>query len=376
VKLFNRKHSNEKAVFFGIEKDDTFYSKTYFHHLLRIERLRTERSQKPFLLILLDFSDLIADRPGKEIPEKINSALLSALRETDIRGWYDPGAVIGVIFSEIASPDQSTVQAIVNKIYRRMHETISEDLIRKIKVSFHLYPEPCDKESVDGPFNITLYPDLAKSGEGRRFALMVKAAIDFIGSAAALLLLFPVLLITALAVKWTSEGPVLFKQDRLGYNGVPFRLFKFRSMYADVDQRKHQEYIQKYIQEQENAAVTPGVFKLNEDSRVTPVGKFIRKMSIDELPQLINVFKGDMSLVGPRPPIAYECDLYNTWHKRRLLLCKPGITGLWQVTGRSRTTFDDMVRLDLQYIREWSLWLDIRLLLKTPWVILTGRGAY
>jgi lipopolysaccharide/colanic/teichoic acid biosynthesis glycosyltransferase len=132
----------------------------------------------------------------------------------------------------------------------------------------------------------------------------------------------------------------------------------------------------KYIGEQQNSAVEPGVFKLKDDLRITPVGRWLRKTSLDELPQLINVLKGDMSLVGPRPPIPYECDLYDIWHRRRLLSCKPGITGLWQVVGRSRTTFDDMVRLDLKYINEWSLGLDLKILLKTPGAVFGGDGAY
>ncbi|MGC9976520.1 MAG: sugar transferase, partial [Syntrophales bacterium] len=121
---------------------------------------------------------------------------------------------------------------------------------------------------------------------------------------------------------------------------------------------------------------TPGVYKLSNDPRITPIGQFLRKTSLDELPQFINVLKGEMSLVGPRPPIPYECELYDIWHRRRLLSVKPGITGPWQVSGRSSTTFDEMVRLDLKYINGWSLWLDVKLLLKTPFVILTGKGAY
>jgi Sugar transferases involved in lipopolysaccharide synthesis len=121
--------------------------------------------------------------------------------------------------------------------------------------------------------------------------------------------------------------------------------------------------------------VEPGVFKLTNDSRITPIGHFLRKSSLDELPQLINVLMGDMSLVGPRPPIPYECELYDIWHRQRLLSCKPGITGLWQVMGRSRTTFDEMVRLDLKYIREWDLWLDIKILFMTPKAVVNGSGA-
>jgi lipopolysaccharide/colanic/teichoic acid biosynthesis glycosyltransferase len=159
-------------------------------------------------------------------------------------------------------------------------------------------------------------------------------------------------------------------------NGKTFDVLKFRSMYTNADSIKHQDYIKKYIGEQKNSAVEPGVYKLSNDSRITPVGRLLRKCSLDELPQLINVFKGEMSLVGPRPPIPYECELYDIWHRRRLLSCKPGITGLWQVTGRSRTTFDEMVRLDLKYIDEWSLWLDLKILLKTPKAVLGGEGAY
>ena len=115
---------------------------------------------------------------------------------------------------------------------------------------------------------------------------------------------------------------------------------------------------------------------MSNDPRITPIGQFLRKTSLDELPQFFNVLKGEMSLVGPRPPIPYECELYDIWHRRRMLSVKPGITGLWQVSGRSSTTFDEMVRLDLRYINGWSLWLDIKLLLKTPLVIITGKGAY
>ncbi len=118
------------------------------------------------------------------------------------------------------------------------------------------------------------------------------------------------------------------------------------------------------------------VYKITNDPRITPLGRFLRKTSLDELPQFINVLKGEMSLVGPRPPIPYELENYDAWHRHRLLGKKPGITGLWQVKGRSKTTFDSMVRLDLQYIREWSLWLDVKLLLQTPLAVLRGKGAY
>jgi lipopolysaccharide/colanic/teichoic acid biosynthesis glycosyltransferase len=180
----------------------------------------------------------------------------------------------------------------------------------------------------------------------------------------------------AVAVKATTRGPVFFRQERLGLNGKPFSFLKFRSMYTDCDNINHKEYITRLIHDKKSAAVKPGVFKLTDDPRVTPVGGFLRKTSLDELPQFINVLKGEMSLVGPRPPIPYECELYDIWHRRRLLSCKPGITGLWQVTGRSSTTFDEMVRMDLKYIHEWNLWLDLKILFMTPKVVFSGKGAY
>ena len=344
--------------------------------MLRIERQRTERSKRPFLLVLLDISNLAAEQPYKKNLEKIKSALTSALRETDIRGWYENDRVIGVIFTEMTSLDAPSIEGVFRKLNDRLCEKLDKELIDKISITFHIYPETNSQISINGSFNTKLYPDLTKKDLGHQFSLTLKKVIDVLGSSVGLLCLSPVFLAISMAIKWTSEGPVFFRQERMGLNGKVFSVLKFRSMYTNCDARSHKEYITKYIGEQKNAAVEPGVFKLTNDDRITPVGRWLRKTSLDELPQLINVFKGDMSLVGPRPPIPYECDLYDIWHRRRLLSCKPGITGLWQVTGRSRTTFDEMVRLDLKYISEWSLWLDLKILLMTPKAVLGGKGAY
>jgi lipopolysaccharide/colanic/teichoic acid biosynthesis glycosyltransferase len=189
-----------------------------------------------------------------------------------------------------------------------------------------------------------------------------------------------VLLFNAALIKLTSKGPILFRQERLGHRGMPFRFLKFRSMHVRTDQSVHEEYMKAFISGKPAAAKSGSngnkTYKLTRDSRVTPVGRFLRKTSLDELPQLINVLMGEMSLVGPRPPIRYEAARYDVWHRDRLLAARPGITGLWQVEGRSRVTFDDMVRLDLQYARSWSLWLDIKILLRTPAAVLMGEGAY
>jgi lipopolysaccharide/colanic/teichoic acid biosynthesis glycosyltransferase len=190
--------------------------------------------------------------------------------------------------------------------------------------------------------------------------------------------LSPLYLLVALLVKLSSKGPVFFKQERLGQFGKPFTFLKFRSMYANNDRKIHQEFIKRVIKGEHDGKAEGGsesVYKMTNDPRITRIGRFLRRTSLDELPQFINVLRGEMSLVGPRPPIAYECEVYDIWHRRRVLEVRPGITGLWQVKGRSRVRFDDMVRLDLQYARTWSLWLDIWILWRTPGALF-GNDAF
>jgi lipopolysaccharide/colanic/teichoic acid biosynthesis glycosyltransferase len=182
-----------------------------------------------------------------------------------------------------------------------------------------------------------------------------------------------------LAIKATSKGPALFKQQRVGQYGQSFQFLKFRSMYIDNDHSVHKEYVTKLIASEADPEPSSGnekaIYKLTNDSRITRVGKLLRRTSLDELPQLFNVLKGDMSLVGPRPAIQYELEAYQTWHRRRVLEVKPGLTGLWQVTGRSRVKFDDMVRLDLRYATSWSPWVDFKILMRTPLAVIKGAGA-
>jgi exopolysaccharide biosynthesis polyprenyl glycosylphosphotransferase len=227
--------------------------------------------------------------------------------------------------------------------------------------------------------NPTLYPDLVNRHKAQSVAHVVKRLMDVVGSAAALLILSPVFFLVALLVKLSSKGPVFFKQERLGQFGKPFTFLKFRSMYANNDRKIHQEFIKRVIKGEHDGKTEGGgsksVYKMTNDPRITRIGRFLRRTSLDELPQFINVLRGDMSLVGPRPPIAYECEVYDIWHRRRVLEVRPGITGLWQVKGRSRIRFDDMVRLDLQYARTWSLWLDIRILWQTPRALF-GNDAF
>jgi len=361
----------------SIEKNHIFCTTPIFHHMLRIERKRTERSRAPFLLLLIDISELQGGKRSSQLLEKMKGVLISCSRETDISGWYEENNVMGAILTEMVSVNESSIESILCNLRNRISMALDAELVKKIKVSFHVFPEHNGgSRTNDGLFNIALYPDLSKPGTSRQAISPAKKLMDILGSLFALVCLSPLLLIIAAAIKYTSDGPVFFKQERMGLNGGIFTFLKFRSMYTDCDSDRHREYIKKYIGEGKDDKDAPGVYKICNDPRVTPLGRFLRKTSLDELPQFINVMKGDMSLVGPRPPIPYEIELYDIWHRRRLLSVKPGITGLWQVTGRSSTTFDEMVRLDLRYVNEWSSWLDIKLLLKTPWVILTGKGGY
>ena len=201
-----------------------------------------------------------------------------------------------------------------------------------------------------------------------RFSYMLKRLMDIVGATLALVILSPVLAVVALLVKATSPGPILFTQTRVGKYGRNFRFFKFRSMYEDAERRKKELLSQ-------NESADGVIFKMKHDPRVTPVGRFIRKYSIDELPQLFNVLFGDMSLVGPRPPLPEEVERYTIEDRKRLDV-KPGLTCTWQVSGRSALPFKKQVALDKEYIRSWSLKQDLLILLKTIPAIFSGRGAY
>ena len=197
---------------------------------------------------------------------------------------------------------------------------------------------------------------------------LAKQAIDFAGAMAMLVLLSPVFLLCALAVKFNSPGPVLFQQKRSGINGRPFTMYKFRSMATNAEQRKHELAAMNEM--------TGPVFKVANDPRITPIGRFLRRFSLDELPQLFNVLKGAMSLVGPRPLPVDETKRFEDLAHRRRLSVKPGLTCLWQISGRNEVNeFSDWVRLDLEYIDNWSLWLDIKILFRTIPVVFIGTGA-
>lgn len=240
----------------------------------------------------------------------------------------------------------------------------------------------CEREGIDTAVSVDLYqPKLARlvqsnfsgiplvefhtvvANEGQ---LLIKRIIDIVISLVVLLIFSPILLFSILLIKTTSRGPIFYRQVRCGLNGRTFTLYKFRSMVVGAEMRKREL-------EKQNEMSGP-VFKMRRDPRVTPFGKFMRKFSIDELPQLFNVIRGDMSLVGPRPALPAEIELYESWQRRRLSM-KPGVTCIWQVSGRNKIDFERWMEMDLQYIDSFSLWLDIRILIRTVFVVITGYGA-
>jgi exopolysaccharide biosynthesis polyprenyl glycosylphosphotransferase len=351
-----------------------------FCAMLAVERRRAERSRKLFVLMLIDPG--VAQMSGRrDIAERLAPVVSGAIRESDMVGWYRQGAVLGIIFTELSQETSAPISEVLRgKMVKALRENLGQRLTSQLSITVHLYPESWDDDSSDRAADIKLYPDVSRKAVRKPIPTVLKRAMDILGSAMLLLCLAPVLAIIALAIKLTSKGPVIFKQERLGRFGKTFHCLKFRTMYVDNSPKIHRDYVRSFIAGKVNHASKgpsePVVYKLKNDPRVTPIGRFLRRTSLDELPQFWNVLCGQMSLVGPRPPVSYEFEAYDLWHRRRVFEVKPGVTGLWQVSGRSRTSFDDMVRLDLRYVQRWSLWLDLKILLVTPKAVFTGDGAY
>jgi lipopolysaccharide/colanic/teichoic acid biosynthesis glycosyltransferase len=351
-----------------------------FRRMIAIERKRTERSQTPFLLMLLELTNNESPEKNRGTLEAIVSAMMSSSRDTDIIGWYKDRAIVGALFTGLVGNDKTSIaDMIVGRVSVTLQDELTSETFGQVSISFHFFPDDWDHEKPGRLNNPALYPDLVTQSKGRRPLFIVKRAIDIIGSALMLILCAPSFLAIALAVKMSSKGPVFFRQKRVGQYGRSFTFLKFRSMYVNNDHSVHKEFVTRLIASQAGSiksSTSESVYKIKNDTRITRIGKFLRRTSLDELPQFLNVLWGDMSLVGPRPPIPYELAAYQTWHRRRLLDVKPGITGLWQVTGRSTVKFDEMVRLDLRYALSWTPWLDLRILMRTPLAVIRGSGAY
>jgi exopolysaccharide biosynthesis polyprenyl glycosylphosphotransferase len=285
----------------------------------------------------------------------ILGALSEARAITQARGIYD-----AVVTLPLRAHEQLT------DVCRSM-----QDAGVHVRVVPDLFALSFPNVALDGFGGIPLIDLGTPSIYGRKRA--IKRAFDVLAALVILALLSPLMVAVALAVKLNSRGPVFYRQERIGENGRPFRMIKFRSMYTGVDSSVHKDYVTRLIRENVDVADSNSTLKLRNDSRITPVGRVIRRTSLDELPQFFNVLRGEMSLVGPRPSIPYEVEMYKDWHRRRLHAI-PGITGYWQVNGRSRVSFEEMVRMDIYYIENQSVWLDLQLLLKTPLAMMRGSG--
>ncbi len=352
-------------------------SQAWFTRALSLERKRTERSQVPFMLMLLGLERISAENGERErLAQSVLAVLHASIRETDIVGWYQADSILGGIFNGIGTSTEAAniVRLIATKVMNALNQHLGTERTARISLSCHIFPEVWDSKGDGCGAQNELYPDVIRDSP-RWLRSAGKRLLDIAGSVAALICLSPLFGLIALAIKLTSKGPVLFRQERIGQKGSRFVFLKFRSMYDASDPQVHRDYVTRFISGAPESSRN-GVYKLTDDPRITPLGRILRKTSLDELPQFWNVLRGEMSLVGPRPPVPYEVEAYSIWHRRRLLEAKPGITGLWQVSGRSRLPFDDMVRLDLQYTRSSSLWLDVRILLQTPRAVLFGAGAY
>lgn len=425
--FFHRKKREKQNHFLGNELDGSLLAQKDFATRLRHERLRSERSGSPVALVIIDFAgllDFVLERNAaspRVFVRHLADILRTYTREIDLKGWYPEGKVALLATDTNERSAQVLVKNIAGLIVKEAGSKAAlreDDLTHFISISSlekgrrYLAGGSEDKERKTNPpgpanrycleFSCPAPDELCRPASngttclvaapwpfsfeilsqmwGKELQLKIKRAMDIFGSLAGILLFCPLMLVIAPSIKLTSLGPVLFRQERLGLLGKPFTFLKFRSMKDACDPSLHKAYVTKLIRG-ENSEINKGtadqaVYKITHDPRVTPIGRFLRKSSLDELPQFFNVLKGDMSLVGPRPPIPYECDQYKRWHCRRVLEVKPGITGLWQVSGRSSTTFDEMVRLDLKYMRTWNLWLDIKILFKTFRATISAKGGY
>lgn len=396
MKLIMKRHDGRpKCPDCIIDRDSGIYIEDYFLEVLARERRRTERSRKPFLLALVHIHKAARNNGGGNIVKKIVRMLRASTREIDVKGWYRHDSVIGIIFTEINGINKSLLR---EKILNGLAGDLSPEHMGSIDVTIHPFPEDCDGRETDeadsrGLFSEeriqkkegvadadpNLYPELTGKNASKSTARIIKRSIDIGGSLFCIMLFAPFFLIISTVIKMTSKGPVIFRQERTGRLGRKFPFYKFRTMYANCDDTIHREYVRdlicfgKAVEEDGDKYRT---YKLVNDPRITPIGKFLRKTSLDEIPQFFNVLRGEMSLVGPRPPIPYELENYELWHRRRVFEVKPGITGIWQIYGRSKTTFDEMVRMDIDYVKKWTPALDIKLLLKTPFAVISGTGAY
>jgi lipopolysaccharide/colanic/teichoic acid biosynthesis glycosyltransferase len=347
-----------------------------FRSMLVMERKRTERSNRPFMLIRIDISQLPIGGDSVEATNRIIRRIGVITRETDVRGWFSGGRVIGIIITDFCEMSADLIFEKVKQAVEAMLSPSQAGLVSMTKDIFPFNEFGGDENTI--VLNTVLYNNSSVNTVPAMALLTCKRCIDIVGSLFFILLFSPVFLIVPLLIKFSSKGAVFFTQKRVGRYGKTFTCLKFRTMKQSNDDSAHKEFVKKFINNNIDSQCgdKPAEFKIKDDPRVTKIGKLLRKTSIDEIPQFFNVLFGDMSIVGPRPAIPYEVEEYDTWHRRRSLEVKPGITGIWQVKGRSTTDFNNMVRMDIRYINSWSPILDLGLIFKTPMAMVTAKGAY
>jgi lipopolysaccharide/colanic/teichoic acid biosynthesis glycosyltransferase len=344
--------------------DNTFLSKSelnlldintieQFHLVLKSERFRCDRINKEFSLIVFNIKE---DNRILFKTKSFVELIKSKTRNYDAIGWFDENHIALLL------PETSIdiAKKVVTKISLAMQPT------NKIP-DFNIFTYPSQIIENNNNINNTHNIDINHAIADGYVMPLWKRALDIVFSFSALTILSPILLLTAAFIKTVSPGPVFFKQQRIGQSGRIFNLLKLRTMHVNNDDSIHREYLKKLINCEGNSDLP--MIKLNDDKRIIMFGKIIRKACIDELPQFINVLRGDMSLVGPRPCIPYEAEEFLHWHKRRFDIV-PGITGLWQVSGKNNTTFKEMIRLDIEYSVKRSIFLDLKIIIKTPGVII------
>lgn len=334
-------------------------SKNDFLSQLGREKKRAERSKAPLSIAI--FQGAVRTSFSGEHILPLLQLLASTKRDVDVLGTIDSNTVAVLL---VDTPKKGS-DLFLQRIGARLNGT-------RWSVTSGTYPDDIFEEFASGTPSLVEFPRnwSADHEADKHPQRALKRIIDILGASLALILFSPVMLVTAVAVGLTSPGPIIFKQVRMGKGGNAFTFYKFRSMFCNADDRLHRDYVTSLIRKGGQSVDDKGEkkstwTKLPHDPRVTPVGKIIRNTKLDELPQLFNVLKGDLSLVGPRPPLPYEVENYEAWHFSRILRAKPGITGIWQIEGRDDTTFDDMVRMDLRYVRTWSVLLDLKILMKT-----------
>ena len=348
-----------------------------FRDTITRERKRTERTGLAMALLLVEIRE--ASPPDRtQAASSLMSVLSEIKSETDLLGWFEGQAVPGLLLLDVNPAEVARVCERVEADCRRaLVNRLGHDGTNHVSIQLRVYPEACEAGKEAYHEDPILFPELQARRQATVYFQTIKRGFDIVGSGLLLTILSPLFFVIACLVKISSPGPVIFRQTRVGQKMKPFMMCKFRSMYTNAGHGTHQDYVSWFIHSSGKAKEQDkhSFFKMTDDPRITPIGHLLRRTSLDELPQLWNVLRGDMSLVGPRPPLWYEIQQYKPWHRHRVLEAKPGITGLWQVTGRSRTTFDEMVRLDLRYARAQSLWTDIKILLATPAEVIRGKGA-